>query len=149
MARVMKKRSRKAGLPPGTLIHIGEQRAESSAITVMSYQDNRFHEAHLKTVEECFPYQDDPSVSWINIDGIHQIDILEKLGGHFNFHPLVMEDVMNTDQRAKMEDYTDYLYIVIKMISYNGGDRKISTKQISLIVTPHIIFSFQEGDSVR
>ncbi len=145
MAAVIKKRSKKAGLPPGTLVHIGEQRAEASKITVMSYHDTQFHEAELKTVEECFPYKDNPSVTWINIDGIHQNEILEKLSGHFGFHPLVMEDIMNTDQRPKMEDYTDYLYIVMKMLYYSGEEKKISTEQISLIVTPHIVISFQEG----
>lgn len=145
MAAVIKKRSKKAGLPPGTLMHIGTQRAEASKITLMTYHDSEFYEAELKTVEDCFPYKDKPSVTWINIDGIHQKEILEKISGHFGFHPLVMEDIMNTDQRPKMEDYTDYLYIVMKMLYYNGEVKKVSTEQISLIVTPHIVISFQEG----
>ena len=145
MDEMIKKRSKKAGLLPGTLIHIGEQRAGASKITVISYDDTQFHEEELKTVEECFPYKDKPSMTWINIDGIHQKEILEKLSGYFGFHPLVMEDIMNTDQRPKMEDYTDYLYIVLKMLYYNDEDNKISTEQVSLIVAPHIVISFQEG----
>ncbi len=145
MAEMIKKRSKKAGLPPGTLIHIGEQRAEASKITVIDYDDTSFQEKELKTVEECFPYKDKPSMTWINIDGIHQKEILEKLSGHFGFHPLVMEDIMNTDQRPKMEDYADYLYIVLKMLYYNDKDNTITTEQISLIIAPHIIISFQEG----
>ena len=145
MVEMIKKRSMKAGLPPGTLIHIGEQRAEAAKITVINYDDVSFQEEELKTAEECFPYKDKPSMTWINIDGIHQKEILEKFSGHFDFHPLVMEDIMNTDQRPKMEDYTDYLYIVLKMLYYNDEENKITTEQISLIVAPHIVISFQEG----
>jgi len=107
MVEMIKKRSQKAGLPPGTLIHIGRQRAEAPKMTVMDYDESNFHEGELKTVEECFSYKDRPSMTWINIDGIHQKEVLEKLSGYFGFHPLVMEDIMNTDQRPKMEDYTD------------------------------------------
>ncbi|MDH4230927.1 MAG: magnesium/cobalt transporter CorA [Nitrospirota bacterium] len=145
MAKMIKKRSKKAGLPPGTLVHIGEQRAEASKITVINYDDADYHEKQLKSVEECFPYKDKPSMTWLNIDGIHQKEILEKLSGCFGFHPLVMEDIMNTDQRPKMEDYADYLYIVLKMLYYNEKENRISTEQVSLIVAPHTVISFQEG----
>ncbi len=145
MVKMIKKRSQKAGLPPGTLIHIGEQRAEAPKITVIDYDDSGFQEKELKTVEECFSYKDKPTRTWINVDGLHQKDVLEKLSGCFGFHPLVMEDIMNTDQRPKMEDYTDYLYIVLKMLYYNDEENKITTEQISLIVAPHVVISFQEG----
>lgn len=145
MSKMIKKRSKKAGLPPGTLVHIGEQRAEASKITVINYDDADYHEKELKSVEECFPYKDKPSMTWLNIDGIHQKEILEKLSDCFGFHPLVMEDIMNTDQRPKMEDYADYLYIVLKMLYYNEKENRISTEQVSLIIAPHIVISFQEG----
>lgn len=145
MVEMIKKRSKKSGLPPGTLIHIGEQRAEASKITVINYDDTFFQEEELTNVEECFPYKDKPSMTWINIDGIHQKEILEKLSGYFGFHPLVMEDIMNTDQRPKMEDYSDYLYIVLKMLYYKDEDNTVTTEQISLIIAPHIVISFQEG----
>lgn len=145
MVEMIKKRSQKAGLPPGTLIHIGEQRSEAPKITVIDYDGSGFQEMELKTFEECCPYKDRTTMTWINIDGIHQKDVVEKLGGYFGFHPLVMEDIMNTDQRPKMEDYTDYLYIVLKMLYYNGDANRITTEQVSLIVAPRIVISFQEG----
>ena len=135
----------KAGLPPGTLVHIGEERAEASKISVIDYSDTHFHEEELKTVEECFRYKETPFMTWINIDGIHQKDILEKLSSYFGFHPLVMEDIMNTDQRPKTEDYGAYLYIVLKMFNYSDEQDKIPTEQVSLIVTPRVVISFQEG----
>ena len=145
MVELIKKRSQKAGLPPGTLMHIGEQRAEAPKMTVMDYDEAGLHEGELKTFEECCPYKDKPTMTWINIDGLHQKEVLEKLSGYYGFHPLVMEDIMNTDQRPKMEDYTDYLYIVLRMLHYDDGENKITSEQVSLIVAPRMVISFQEG----
>ncbi len=149
MPRLIKRRSRKAGLPPGTLIHIGEKKVEALKITIMDYDEAHFQEKETKAVEECFAFKDTPGVTWINIDGLHQIDFLEKLGECYGFHPLVLEDILNTDQRPKMEDYGDYLYIVLRMLSYKDQGREIETEQVSLILGPNFVFSFQEkeGDS--
>ena len=145
MPRVIKKRSRKAGLSPGTLIHIGEKKAETLKITVMDYDEAHFQEKEINTVEECFAFKNTPGVTWINIDGLHQIEILEKLGECYGFHPLVLEDILNTDQRPKMEDYGDYLYIVLRVLNYNGKSSQIETEQVSLILGPNFVFSFQES----
>ncbi len=149
MPKLIKKRSRKAGLPPGTLVHIGEKKTETLKITIMDYDEAHFQERETKTVEECFAFKNTPGVTWINIDGLHQIDILEKLGECYGFHPLVLEDILNTDQRPKMEDYGDYLYIVLRMLSYKDQGTEIETEQVSLILGANFVFSFQEkeGDS--
>lgn len=146
MLRLIKKRSKKAGLPPGTLIHIGEKKVETLKITVMDYDEGHFQEKEIRTTEECFAFKDAPTVTWINIDGLHQIEILEKLGECYGFHPLVLEDILNTDQRPKMEDYGDYLYIVLRMLSYNDQSSEIDTEQVSLILGPNFVFSFQEKE---
>ena len=145
MPKLIIKRSRKTGLPPGTLIHIGEKKTEVLKITIMDYDEAHFQEKEIKTVEECFVFKDKPGVTWINIDGLHQIEILEKLGECYGFHPLVLEDILNTDQRPKMEDYGDYLYIVIRMLSYNDKSSQIETEQVSLILGSNFVFSFQEN----
>jgi magnesium transporter len=149
MPRLIKKRSRKTGLPPGTLVHIGERKAETLKITIMDYDEAHFQERETKTVEECFAFKNTPGITWINIDGLHQIDVLEKLGECYGFHPLVLEDILNTDQRPKMEDYGDYLYIVLRMLSYKDQGTEIETEQVSLILGENFVFSFQEkeGDS--
>ncbi len=144
MPRLVKRRSKKAGLPPGTLVHIGEKKAETLKITVMDYDEAHFEEREIKTIEECFVFKDAPTVTWINIDGLHQIEILEKLGVCYGFHPLVLEDILNTDQRPKMEDYGDYLYIVLRMLKYNDQSSEIETEQVSLILGQNFVFSFQE-----
>jgi magnesium transporter len=145
MAKLTKKRSKKAGLPPGTLMHIGEKKAEELKITVIDYDEAHFQEKEIKSIEECFLFKDIPSVTWINIEGLHQVEVLEKLGECYGFHPLVLEDILNTDQRPKLEDYGDYIYIVLKMLSHNDKSNEIMTEQVSILLGPNFVLSFQEG----
>jgi magnesium transporter len=146
MPRLIKKRSQKAGFPPGTLVHIGEKKAETLKITIMDYDEAHFQEKEIKTIEECLLFKDKPTVTWINIDGLHQVEILEKLGECYGLHPLVMEDILNTDQRPKAEDYGEYLYIVLKDLDYDDKSSQIEPEQISLILGANFVFSFQERE---
>lgn len=148
MAKLIIKRSKKAGLPPGTLIHIGEKKTEKVKITIIEYDEVHFYEKEVKTIEECFPYKDKsrPAVTWINIDGIHQGDILGKLGESFGLHPLIVEDIMNTDQRPKIEDFEEYSYIVLKMLQFSGSDSEVISEQVSLVLGPNFVISFQERE---
>jgi len=145
MSKLVKKRSKKAGLPPGTLIHIGEKKTEEIKITLMDYDESQLQEKEAKTFDECFPYTGRPTVTWINIDGIHQIATLEKLGECFELHPLTQEDILNTDQRPKIEDFGDYMYIVLKMFSYDDKNNEILIEQVSLILGANFVLSFQEN----
>ena len=144
MARLIKRTSKKAGLPPGTLVHIGERKIEKVRIRILDYDEAKYEEKEAKTVEESFPFKEKPTVTWINIDGIHQVDIIEKLGSHFGLHPLLMEDILNTEQRPKMEDFGDYIFLVVKMLHYNDTSEHIETEQVSLILGPNWVISFQE-----
>ena len=114
MKKISITRSKKAGLPPGTLVYVGKERTKIVKITVLDYDEEQFNECSTKKIEECFPYKDKPTITWINIDGIHDVELIEKLGTKFNFHPLLLEDLVNTSQRPKMEDFGDYIFIVIK-----------------------------------
>ena len=144
MARLIKERAKKRGLPPGTLVHIGEKSGKEVSITVIDYDETHLQEIEIKTIEECFPFKEKPTVTWINIEGLHQAEIIQHLGDCFGLHPLVMEDILNTDQRPKVEDHKDYLYIVLKML-HNVEGPEIVTEQISLILNPSFVISFQEG----
>jgi len=144
MPMLSRKRSKKTGLPPGTLIHIGEKKIEKSRITIMDYDEAQFQEKEAKEVEECFPHKDKPTVTWINIDGIHQVEIIEKIGNYFNLHPLILEDILNTEQRPKMEDFEDYIFVVLKMLHYDEKENEIKAEQISLILGSIFVLSFQE-----
>jgi magnesium transporter len=130
-------------------VHIGERKAEELKITIIDYDEVHFQEREIEKIEECFVFRDRPTITWINVDGLHQVEILETLGECYGLHPLVLEDILNTDQRPKMEDYGDYIYIVLKMLDQNNKGNEIVTEQISLILGPNFVFSFQEraGDT--
>ena len=96
MSRFIKRSSKTAGLPPGALIHIGEKKSEKVKISVIDYSIGKFDEKEVKNVEECFPSIKKPSVTWINVDGLHDLGVIEKLGNCFDIHPLVLEDIVNT-----------------------------------------------------
>jgi len=146
MPRFIKKRSKKAGLPPGTLVHIGERKTKKVRITVTDYDETQFEQEAVKTVEECFPFKDRPTVTWINIDGLHDVKVIEKLGQYFGLHPLLLEDILNTEQRPKMEDFGDYIFLVVKMLNYDDKTEQIEAEQVSLILGPNWVISFQERE---
>ena len=145
MPKLIKKRSKKAGLPPGTLIHIGEKKVEEPKITIFDFDDQHFEERQMIVIEECFVFKDKPTVTWINVEGVHKVEIIEKLGECYGFHPLVLEDILNTDQRPKMEVYGDYIYIVLKMLYGGDTNSLIKAEQVSLILGKNFVISFQEG----
>ena len=137
---------RKVGLPPGTLIHIGEQKTAKVKITIIDYSDIDLQEQEIGKIEECYAHKDRPTVTWINIDGIHEVDIIERIGKHFGIHPLLLEDIVNTDQRPKLEDFEDYIFVVLKMLSFDDKQRAMKIEQVSLIVGPNYVLTFQERE---
>ncbi len=145
MPELKKQRSIKSGLPPGTLVHIGKKKAGETKISILDYDELHFQEKDTERWDACIQFKDKPATTWINVDSVHQPEILEKIGECFGLHPLVLEDILNTNQRPKIEDYNDYLYIVLKMLYYNEKISKITTEQISLVVGPNYVISFQEG----
>jgi magnesium transporter len=146
MPRFTKKSSKKAGLSPGSLIHIGDQKIGAIKITLMHYDAEQILEKQLPTIESSFPYGDKPPVTWINVDGLHEVQVVEKIGTHFGIHPLVLEDIVNTGQRTKAEEFEAYIYIVLKMLAYDETADHITAEQVSLILGSRFLFSFQEKE---
>ena len=144
MPRFIKRRLKKAGSSPGTLVHIGEQKVDETLITLIDYDEEHLQEKVLESIEEAFPLKDLPTATWINIDGLHEIDIIEKIGQHFNIHPLVLEDIVNTGQRPKTEEFEDLIFVVLKMLHYNENAEKIRSEQFSLVLGPNFLITFQE-----
>ena len=143
-SRLFKKRSSKAGLPPGTLVYVGEKKVESVRITFIDYDKENFQEKQVPSIEECLKLKDTPTVSWINIDGLHDIELLEKLGKGFELHPLILEDILSTGQRPKFEDHEKHIFIVLKMLSFNQESQSVEAEQVSLIFGSNYVISFQE-----
>ncbi len=144
MAKPVKKHSKNIGLPPGTLVHTGERKVESVRITLIDYDEQSFQEKQVSSIEECFHFKKTPTVTWINIDGIHEVDIVEKLGKQFELHPLILEDILDTNQRPKFEDFEKCLFIVLKMLSYGDGNQAVEGEQVSLVLGENFVISFQE-----
>ena len=144
MIQPSKKRAVKAGLPPGTLVHIGHKKTDQVFITVIEYDEEQFQQREIKQIEECFPLKDKPTITWINISGIHKLDVIEKTGVQFGLHPLTLEDIVNTEQRPKIEDYKDYIFIVLKALHYDA-DQGLKIEQISIIIGVNYVITIQEN----
>lgn len=142
--KFIKKISKTAGLSPGTLVHVGKKKIEKARIRIIDYDESQLNEKEAKKIEECFPFKEKPTVTWINIDGLHQVDIIEKIGKHFDVHPLVLEDIVNTGQRPKMEDFDSYIFVVLKMLYYDEEKNEVTAEQLSLILGSNFVISFQE-----
>lgn len=153
-----RRQSRKTGLPPGSLVHIGEKRNFETKIEVFHYDSDSVQEISPAEVDACLEFRDNSKgVAWINVDGIHQIDIIEKIGKHFKLHPLTLEDIVNNEQRPKFEEHDDYLFIVLKMLYPEFKDTagakaasphaKIVSEQVSIVVGNNFVISFQESVS--
>ncbi|MFH1878254.1 MAG: magnesium/cobalt transporter CorA [Candidatus Omnitrophota bacterium] len=146
MARVIKRLSKTAGLMPGTLVHVGEERTAKTRITIIDYDEENFSEQEIKSVEECLPFREKNTVTWINLDGVHEMDVIEKAGKCFKLHPLILEDIVNTAQRPKMEEFEEYIFIVIKMIYTDDKNDEIVSEQVSLALGENFVISFQEQE---
>ncbi len=142
--RFTKKRSVKTGLPPGSLVHIGEKPSEAVAISVMHYHPEALNERHCRTLDECLGQTEGDGVTWLNVEGVHDLELIRGLGERFSLHPLVLEDLVNTVQRPKIEDYGTYLFIVLRMLQ-PADERDFTSEQISLILGPDFLCTFQEG----
>jgi len=144
MVRFIKKSASTQGLPPGSIVHIGEKKTEKVKISIMDYSIGKYDERDVKKVEDCFQYKRKPSITWINVDGLHDVEAIEKLGDCFDIHPLVLEDIANTDQRPKMEVFDKYIFFVLKMIYIDDKNQEIQSEQVSLILGQNYVISFQE-----
>lgn len=145
MPKLIKNHSKKAGLPPGTLVYTGDVKSTEVIIEIFNYEESRLDEKEAKDIQECLEFKDKPGITWINIDGILKNEDLEKLGKGFNIHPLALEDILSVDQRPKEEDFTSNIYVVLKMLSYNEKTSEIISEQVSIILGSNYLISFQEG----
>jgi magnesium transporter len=144
MSRFIKRQLKKAGTSPGSLVYIGEQKVDETRITLIDYDEESLQERVIGGIEEAFPLKDLPTITWINIDGLHEIDVIEKIGQHFNIHPLVLEDILNTGQRPKTEEFEDLIFVVLKMLHYNKNSKKLGSEQFSLVLGSNFLLTFQE-----
>jgi magnesium transporter len=137
--------TKKVGMPPGTLLHIGSSRSEKIKIKMLGYNSDDWVEKEFDSVDDLLKYKDTATICWVHISGVHNINVIEKIGTAFQIHPLVLEDIVNTNHRPKIEDNKEYLYIIVKMI-HCYGNKKLDFEQVSIVIGSNYILSFQEND---
>ena len=142
----IKGRKKKVGLPPGTVVYVGRKKPVETRIRVCYFDETYVEEKEAIGVDEAFPSREKRGITWINVDGLQKINVIETIGKHFGLHPLVLEDIVNTGQRPKMEDYADYLFVVVKMLQYSEEDKEVKAEQVSFILGSNWVVTFQENE---
>lgn len=134
----------KAGLPPGVSVYVGELKADQVSITVIDFDETSIQQSTPASIEELFAYTIKPTTTWINIDGLHEPETISSIGKGFGIHPLIIEDVLNTSQRPKIDVHDDYIYLVVRMHSYDVENNEVTTEQVSVILAADFLLTFQE-----
>lgn len=147
-------RSKKIGLPPGSLVHVGQQKTEQPILSLLEYDGTHFVAPRPVSVEAVQTCRLSTPVSWVNLTGLHDVALLDQLGSTFGIHPLALEDILNTQHRPKLEVFDDFILIILKMLHFNEKTGTVDAEQVSLVIGRHFVLSFQERegdvfDSVR
>lgn len=138
------RRRKPAGLPPGSVVFVGDEKTEPVTFSVLDYTADRYDETELDSAEAVLPYRDSPTTTWIDVSGIHDETAIRTIGDHFEIHPLIQEDIANTGQRPKIETYPNHIYVVVKMLYHADEDEHLKAEHVSLLLGPNYVISFQE-----
>lgn len=144
MADLTTRASRKAGLPEGEIVHVGEIHETDTRLTVLDYNRDALQVHEISSIDELLPYKTHNTVSWVIVEGLAEVDLIQGLGQLFDVHPLVLEDIVSTHQRPKLDEFEDYLYLVLKRLEVEEGDFRVSQEQVSLLLFENILFTFKE-----
>jgi magnesium transporter len=132
------------GTPPGTLAYNRERRTDDVSIRVIDFSPESCDVKTFTRIEDTFPLRDNKSVSWIDIEGLHEPDMLARFGAHFGLHPLVLEDILNTHQRPRVEEYDDYLFFVARMLIAGKNGEPFHSEQVSFVLGKGFVATFQD-----
>jgi magnesium transporter len=142
------RRSEKAGLSPGAAVHVGEQKLEQVKLTLIDYDDaGTYTEHETSDVNELAAAIQTPSITWINVAGLHDVALMETIGDAFGIHHLLLEDILNTDQRPKLDQYDDYIYLILKTLHWHPGNGALDTEQIGIVLGQTFVLTFQEQEA--
>ncbi len=142
--RLFRRRSKTIGLPPGTPVYVGERRPRKTKITIIDYNEDDFQEKEIETVAECSDFTDSSTATWIRVEGFSNLEMLKELCENYELHPLVIEDILNTTQRPKIEDFGDYIFILLKMLTFSD-EKGLIVKQLSIILAKNYVITFEES----
>ncbi len=136
-----KKKQHNIGAPPGELYYIGEETNDKIKVTLIEFNDKEYFEKDYFDVSECYKDVKPGFVKWINVDGIHKLELIESIGKQFHIHPLTLEDIVHTESRAKFEEYSTYVVAILKMLYYEGT---VQAEHLSIVLFEETVISFQE-----
>lgn len=146
MVRLFPKKLRPAGLPPGSLLFTGKAQVSDYHLSVIEYNEETLIEKKRATIEECLEHLTTPLMTWIEVNGVSDPTMIASIGKHFKFHPLVLEDILSTGQRSKLDIYQDQVFIVLRLLLYNETNKTLRDEQVSLVFGPNYLVSFAEGN---
>ncbi|MDA3893681.1 MAG: magnesium/cobalt transporter CorA [Salinivirgaceae bacterium] len=144
MARFLKSRIKAKGAAPGSLIFMGKQKMDNIGIRLFKYNEHETSEKEFKSIDKALKAIDTTQINWLNIDGIHEIEVIQKIGSHFNISNLALENILNTGQRSKFFEDKESITLLTKAIYYNSEENKITVEQISFVLLNNVVISFQE-----
>jgi len=144
MSESLSNLSEKAGMAPGTLVHVGNILEPESRISLIDYDNETFVEKQIRSIDELAAYKKKETVTWVNIEGLSDVSLIESVGELFEIHPLVLEDILNAHHRPKFEESDDYLYIVLKSLSLKKDHFSVGYEQISILLFKNFVFTFKE-----
>ncbi len=145
----------KTGLPPGSLVFVGEKKLDKPSVSVFEYSKDYLNVLDITSLKQIKSDIPQDRVCWLNIDGLHDTELIEYIGQTYNLHPLLLEDILHTEQRPKVDFYENVLYLVVKMLSYHEDTNSVWSEQVSFVLGKNFLLTFQEGamgdvfDSVR
>lgn len=144
MARFLKNIDKKAGLPPGSLIFTGQQKMDEPRLRIIDFNPITLRKEFIPSLEAAGPIKTTETTSWLNIDGLHDSDLIKQIGEEFDLQALMLEDIQDTGQRPKIEEYPDQVFISMKMLFLNEDQSEVWTEQLSAILTKNYLITFQE-----
>lgn len=153
LAQEVSKQAQKTGQPPGTLTYTGEEKTTESQLTLISYGPGFYQESRGVSLEQCFASQTKPpdsaenTITWLNIEGLGDISVIQNISQHYNLHPLTIEDILNVQQRSKVEEFEGYFFVTLRVLLWDLVNHNFSTKQLSLVVGKDFVLSFHERSS--
>ena len=144
MARFLKNREASKGHAPGEIIFIGDKKVREATLKMIDYDDENLLEKEITDLNDSISLKDTSTVTWLNINGLHDTKLIKEIGEGFGLHALVLDDIVNTSQRASMEEYDDYLFIVLKMMNYDEAAGQVKSEQLSIVLGRTFLLTFQE-----
>lgn len=146
-SRVSHRPGEKAGLAPGTAVFIGEQKQDKATISIIDYSRDHLEEIKEASLDDCRRFAGGDNITWINVNGIHDVSLIQSLANLFGLHPLTTEDIANTSQRPKVEEFGDYIFSAMKILTYDDGNSTIDYENVSIILGRNYVLSFWERNS--